>query len=470
MFSTISTLRPSMVRPDSRFGLSGCGNLAACAGLAWLLAWLLGTTSAEASPGRPKLTGPTPAFAVTPRGEGTCEQPLWSRDGSAIAYARNFLKDKREFYIVRDFEAQDEVPVYPAGKKSAAGGFLKKATGKNKGRACPSFAWGPLSSPTTYAFTCSAGGRFHLFWNGELRNGKHPAIERISDEKSVNVGEAAWGVRDWALAWVSVSRDVTNGQIWVMKDMQSPEPVLLNPQPQFVQLGPVWSPDGKSMAYYAHEGNKGEADLFVVRDMEKPILSTRQITFGAAIEKNPSWSPDGRRLAYFYIERDGGQIRRQLRVIDAFADAAEPIIVAKDVRPNRGSGPAWTPDGRWIAYVEELKGGQRLSRVRIVQVDKKGPRRRNFPLGTKTASNEDVSLAIRNGEWMLAFTAVDEDPNSDRRWRRVYVYSLEYFRKKREMERAAKTGKSSGKGAHTDPPKQKKKDDSIFLPIDGSSP
>ena len=376
-----------------------------------------------------------PAVAVTPRGSGSCEQPVWARDGAAIAYARNWLKKRREFFIVRDFERQVEEPVPMGRSASAASAFRKRATGARTGVICPSFAWGPTSSPTTYAFACSIRGRFQLFWNGVPYNGRHGPPERVSSDRSLTAGEAAWGADGWNLAWVAVHPGGQNGQIWVMRDMMATAvPTLLYAQPDVAQLGPTWSRDGRSLAYYAHEGDTGETDLFVVTDVSRPRTTARQITRGPAIEKHPSWSPDGRRLAYFSIYRDGVGIKKEIRVVDAFHRHAEPYVVAENVRPNRGAGPAWAPDGKSIAYIEELKEGERLSRVRFVDAGRSGPRR-NVWLDTKTVSNRDVSLGVRDGKWLLAFTAVDEDPAKERRWRRVYTFSLERLRARRAREK-----------------------------------
>jgi dipeptidyl aminopeptidase/acylaminoacyl peptidase len=84
---------------------------------------------------------------------------------------------------------------------------------------------------------------------------------------------------------------------------------------------------------------------------------TEQLTSGAYEERMPEWSPDGRSIA-FVTKRVGDVDRNDnwdIYVIDARAGATPrqlTTFAGADADPSWGSAPAWSPDGRWIGYLE----------------------------------------------------------------------------------------------------------------------
>jgi len=105
---------------------------------------------------------------------------------------------------------------------------------------------------------------------------------------------------------------------------------------------PVWSPVDGTIAW----GNEDGLFLRALAEAER-----RQIAV-APVAGVPAWSPDGTEMAY--IDRD----RASLIVVDV-ASGHETFAQSLDRRRPQNSrfplltlgGPAWAPDGSWIAYV-----------------------------------------------------------------------------------------------------------------------
>ena len=108
---------------------------------------------------------------------------------------------------------------------------------------------------------------------------------------------------------------------------------------------PVWSPDGATLTFAS--SRTGLQRLFRLRvrrrDVSGPLVDGDQRTPG-------SWSPDGRRLAFHELRPD------RLRDIWTWRDGAGEEAVPWLATGANERAPAFSPDGRWIAYVSDIAG------------------------------------------------------------------------------------------------------------------
>jgi Tol biopolymer transport system component len=113
--------------------------------------------------------------------------------------------------------------------------------------------------------------------------------------------------------------------------------------PQRVEQGPVKvrliqdpieSPDGKRMAFSAM------THLYV---LDLPDGQPRQLLSGDAREFQPAWSPDGKWLAYVTWSNAGGQLWK------VPSDGGTPVQLTKT--PALYSNPVWSPDGTRIVLL-----------------------------------------------------------------------------------------------------------------------
>lgn len=141
-------------------------------------------------------------------------------------------------------------------------------------------------------------------------------------------------------------------------------------------VAPAVSPDGAAIAFVA------VGDLWVMPKGERPV----RVTDDAAVEIDPAWSPDGRRLAYS-SDRDG---RMRLWIHDFATNTEVPVSTPR----GAVSGAAWSPDGSHIAYLIDRRT---VGAVRVAAGDGRGGTIESTggqELGRPTWSADSRSVAV----------------------------------------------------------------------------
>ncbi len=113
---------------------------------------------------------------------------------------------------------------------------------------------------------------------------------------------------------------------------------------------PVWSPDGRRIAFSVSYANGGE--LYALE------MATRRVErlFGhpGMDDIDPAWSPDGRTLAFAsgFYHAAARQARHDIWLLDLSTGRAGTIASHADY--DLGD-PAWSPDGRALVFYAEVK-------------------------------------------------------------------------------------------------------------------
>jgi len=138
---------------------------------------------------------------------------------------------------------------------------------------------------------------------------------------------------------LSADNPVSRGLAFNSRQRSDPQPVNLT-QNSGGDFEPMWSPDGKRIAFYSNRNApaKPRFQVFMINadgtgEMKLP---------GSNEDFRPVWSPDGKRFA-FDSYRDGNH---EIYVVNA--DGSNPLRLTND--PVYDSSPRWSPDGKKLVY------------------------------------------------------------------------------------------------------------------------
>lgn len=189
----------------------------------------------------------------------------------------------------------------------------------------------------------------------QVVEGSQGQLRTIAHNISDRVYETITGIRgafDTQIIYVEVERhDDGSDTFRLMRaDADGARPVLLLESGEPI-LSPVWSPDGRRVAYVSFETTRPAVFVQNLATGER-----EQVTDFIGLNGSPAWSPDGRHLAVV-LSKDGNPeiytlelaTKRMTRVTNHFAIDTEP---------------SWTHDGKGIIFTSN-RGG----RPQVYQVD-----------------------------------------------------------------------------------------------------
>lgn len=238
------------------------------------------------------------------------------------------------------------------------------------------------------------------------------ALEELKEE--IQTGKAAPQAgnsrkRAWAGILILLLA-LAGAAYWLTHEKrQAPAPLQVAPlttYPGYEDSGSL-SPDGNQVAFSWNGGEGDNYDVYV-----KLIGSGRplRLTTDPADDIGPAWSPDGRSIA-FVRPHNGG--KAEVVLIPALGGSERPVAEF----PNGASRPCWSPDGRWLV-VSAKEPPAKLPAVFLVSVETGEKRQLTFPPVTASIRGDETG-AISPDKRTLAFVRTIASTAAD-----IYLVSL----------------------------------------------
>jgi tricorn protease len=268
---------------------------------------------------------------VIPRGNVNDTDPMWIGD---------------KVYFVSDRDGTENLFVYDTAAKS-----VTQLTQFQK--------YGIKSASTNgETIVFNRNGGIHLF---NLQTRQVTSINvRVSGDfpevKPRKIDPAQW------TTWASLAPDASylllgiRGEVFTA-NINSGAVVNITKTPAAVERNPVWSPDGKWIAYFSDES--GEMELCLRPAPDGPVRRI-SIEKQSSLYNELTWSPDSRKLVF-------SDSHLALWYFDLAGNAPRRIDTMRHTDGDFSFQPAWSPDSRWLAYSK--LGFQRVRTITLYSFD-----------------------------------------------------------------------------------------------------
>jgi TolB protein len=165
----------------------------------------------------------------------------------------------------------------------------------------------------------------------------------------------AWSPDGKLIAFRAARADENAGGIWIIGADGSGLRRLTDEE-KADDVYPAWAPDGSWIVF-----SRGLITQEPSNDLWGVRLDgwQKQLTRGQKFDGKATVSPDGTRIAFSTDRPDQHYPDTKIWIMSI----GDGDLSAKPLTMDHGAGPAWSPDGRWIAFSSKRDGGVYIESV-----------------------------------------------------------------------------------------------------------
>jgi Tol biopolymer transport system component len=254
---------------------------------------------------------------------GIANTPVWSPDGSRIAFQRAHEGESSSLYVA-NADGSDERFV-PGGVSGTVD-------------------W----SPDSRRLAVVDGGRIFVT-TGDLR-----ARAVLVDARPEHASDPRWSP-DGTRVVFALGRDGAHADVYVVNaDGTGRKRLTRLPRGAGFPDSPVWSPDGRKIAFVL----PGSLQVMNADGSERRVLTRFP---NGIFPSSPAWSPDGHTIAFARLKLGRDRKGSGLYVVDV--DRGDVHRLTREI----DSSPSWSPDGRRIAF--QRLTGFHISEITVMDRD-----------------------------------------------------------------------------------------------------
>lgn len=226
--------------------------------------------------------------------------------------------------------------------------------------------------------------------------------EKVIERKISGASFPVWSPDGKFVAYSKENNSMHGADIWLMNVVTGDTIRLTNDTLR--NSGPGFSPDGKKICFSSNRD--GGWHIYI---MNADGSNIEKITFDTVRYFNPAWSPEGDKIVYY---RERGDRRDKVYVLN-LADKKE-IKVTDDTLHN--TYPGWLPGGKTIVYTCSDLFSKDHAASQIAFIDADGHNKRTVTDVTgffSRVSPDREKIAIIKGGWPVSNVYITNIDGSD---------------------------------------------------------